>query len=174
VAIPPTDARVLVDPPRQQLLIRSGNNPDDGSADALAVPSDDDALLRPSSGHFQMFAGSGKAPVRWRLLSGNNRELGRSAYAFDDAEACRTELEKLLADLDVLEPRLRLLAAHRWCWELLRDGIVVAIAGHPFERQVRCRQVLQQFLRDAPLASTSEAVVIGTYRRRKSKSVGIG
>lgn len=164
----------MADPIGQQLLTRSGAHPDDGVAGVVAAQSDAGHILRPSSGHFQMFAGSGKAPVRWRLLSGNNRELGRSAYAFDDAEACRTELEKLLADLDVLEARLRLLAAHRWCWELLRDGVVVAVAGHPFERQVRCRQVLEQFLRDAPLASTSEAVVIGTYRRRRSKSVGFG
>ncbi|MBO0884110.1 MAG: hypothetical protein J2P17_28020 [Mycobacterium sp.] len=156
------------------MLISSGTQADDGSVAVLAAPSAREGILRPSSAHFQMFAGSGKSPVRWRLLSGNNRELGRSAYACDDAEACRTELEKLLADLDLLESRLRLLAPHRWCWELLRDGFVVAVAGHLFERQVRCHQVLDQFLRDAPLASTSEAVVIGTYRRRKSKSVGVG
>ncbi|HEY3088481.1 MAG TPA: hypothetical protein VGJ59_10515 [Jatrophihabitantaceae bacterium] len=122
--------------------------------------------------YFQIFAASASAPLRWRVLSGNNRELGRSFETFPDTEACRQAIGDLRLALDLLLPQVRREGRDRWLWELRRaDGAVLVVAAHPFDRQVRCRKAVDQFLLDARLAPVAESVLVTAARRFRRRSV---
>jgi hypothetical protein len=115
--------------------------------------------------HVQMFSSTASDPVRWRLLSGNNREIGRGAMAYPDVETCQIAIKELQSNLDELESRLRRVRPSAWIWELLRDGEMAAFAGHAFDRMIRCRQGLGQFsaqLMDAPVAPV---LIVSAARR---------
>lgn len=113
----------------------------------------------------QLFAGAPDGPVRWRMLSGNNREVGRSAGGYPDETACRQALAAEQQTVGALVPRLRRTDPHRWRWELHRDGVPVALAGHSYDRQVRCELALAQFLAHFPCARPRVGVVISGTRR---------
>ena len=75
-------------------------------------------------GHIQLFAAAQVGQVRWRLLSGNNREIGRGAQVFADAETCRIAVKELQSRESARCPML-----HRLQWLLqlgayfpIRDG----------------------------------------------------
>jgi hypothetical protein len=122
--------------------------------------------------YFQIFAASSSAPLRWRVLSGNNRELGRGFETYPDAEACRRAIGDLRSALDFLLPQVRREGRDRWIWELHRaDGAVLVVAAHPFDRQVRCRKAVDQFLLDARLAPVAESVLVTAARRFRRRSV---
>lgn len=113
----------------------------------------------------QLFAQTSDGPVRWRLLSGNNRELGRGLGLFSDPEECRVAVKELQCEIGSLRSRVRPAPPNQWIWELRRAGVPVAAAGHPFDRLVRCERGLAQFVEritDAPVAAT---VMISDARR---------
>ena len=97
--------------------------------------------------------------VSWRLLGGNNRQLGRSAQVFSGLEACH------LCALDVQQrvgsavPELRSEATGRWIWQLRLDGEPVAIAGRAYLRLRECQYNLAQFIAFAPAAGVSHGMV---------------
>ena len=51
---------------------------------------------RGSSFHFQLYGPAPTAAIRWRLLSGNNRDMGRGVVAYRDAEACGAGIREIL------------------------------------------------------------------------------
>ena len=95
--------------------------------------------------------------VGWRLLGANNRELGRSALAYADAESA---LESI--------GRIRVLAASgeahivhdpasgHWAWHLDDAGALVANSGRGFRHERECRYNLEQFRGAAPSAPASD------------------
>ncbi|MDP9118630.1 MAG: hypothetical protein M3O28_15460 [Actinomycetota bacterium] len=113
----------------------------------------------------QLFSAAPSGPVRWRVLSGNNRELGRGLGLFVDAEKCRIAVKELQVSMTALVPRIRPVSPNEWVWELRRDGVPVAAAGHAFDRLIRCERGLSQFVdrfADAPIAA---ALMISDARR---------
>jgi hypothetical protein len=98
--------------------------------------------------------------VSWRLLGGNNRELGRSAEVFSDLQDCQ------LAALDVRE-RIADAAVElrsengsgRWTWQLRLDDQPVAIAGRSYLRLRECQYNLAQFIAFAPAAGVAHATI---------------
>lgn len=118
----------------------------------------------------QLFARTPLDPVRWRLLSSNNREIGRGVEAYADAEACRLAVKELQADLDAAETVVRRADANAWMWQLTVDGRPVAASAHGYDRQIRCRRGSVQFrleLRDALII----AEVMTSHARRWGGSV---
>ncbi len=109
---------------------------------------------------FQLHTWGREGVVNWRLLGGNNRDLGRGFEPFPDAEACRLGIKNLLARLDQTETSLLRTEASRWEWRLRQDGQVVARSGHTFDRRTRCEQASLLFLSLAPLAETTEATSV--------------
>ena len=104
------------------------------------------------AGHVQLFAETDRSVVRWRLLSGNNRELGRGREAFVDSEACRLVIKELQTETDQIVAAIRRVGSHSWSWQLMRGDEVVAEASHAYDRRIRCEQAMNQFasqLRDA-------------------------
>lgn len=98
--------------------------------------------------------------VSWRLLGGNNRELGRSAHVFAGLEACHLaalEIRERAAEATVelrAEP-----STGRWTWQLRLDTEPVVIAGRSYLRLRECQYNLAQFLAFAPVAGMADAVV---------------
>lgn len=117
----------------------------------------------------QLYSATLTGPVRWRLLSGNNRELGRGAGEYDDPLACRLAVEELQVEVDDLEPAVRRVHA-AWTWHLEREGVIVASSGRRFDRLIRCEQNLAQFRTRLAEAKFSSAVMVSEARRWRSAS----
>jgi uncharacterized protein YegP (UPF0339 family) len=119
----------------------------------------------PGSGaHFQIYGASPRAPLRWRLLSGNNRDIGRGADEFATVNACRDAIETLRRNVSELDVALRRVG-HEWTWQLLRAEVAVVIAGHNYDRKIRCERALRQFIERAAQAPISSNVMVTTTRR---------
>lgn len=120
----------------------------------------------PAGFHFQLYVVAGAEDVRWRLLSGNNRDVGRGARGFGDAEECVLALKELLSQLPELTPLLRRKAAtNRWVWTLRRGETAVAESSHSYDRQIRAEAARLQFVARAPTATVSSAVMSSASRR---------
>jgi hypothetical protein len=119
--------------------------------------------------HIQLFARDEMSPVRWRLLGGNNRELGRGQDEFHDAVAARRELLRLQAIAPTLEHSVHRSASSTWSWVLTRAGVIVATSGFRYDRLIRCRQGLAQFV-DVLAACEVGTNVMYTQSRRWAAS----
>jgi hypothetical protein len=93
------------------------------------------------------------SPICWRLLSPNNRQLGRSAEEFGDLTGCRRAVEAFVLGLDASEALLtRHMGPVRWTWRVLQGNLVVARSGRSFETKRQAARTLDNFLSSAPLA----------------------
>lgn len=97
------------------------------------------------------------APMRtaaWRLIGGNNRDLGCSARGFESVEASREAvllLKARIADavpLITIEPR-----SSEWTWRLEIDGTVVARSVRGYLRHRECLYNVSHFLGCVPVAA---------------------
>jgi hypothetical protein len=123
--------------------------------------------------HVQLFANTPSSPVRWRLLSGNNREIGRSVDEFADAETCRLAIKDLQNALDELTSSVRRTVSNEWTWELTRGTAPVAVSGpRGFDRMIRCKQGLSSFLLLVPDADIGTTSMVSHARRWESPSAG--
>ncbi len=99
----------------------------------------------------------GSGLVGWRLLGGNNRELGRSATVYPNAEAAATSVARVKRQAAEATSRFTLdRASGTWSWSLDLNGEVVAISGRGFRRERECRYNLEQFRIGAPSAPFDE------------------
>jgi len=123
------------------------------------------AADEPSSGaHFQIYGASLRSPLRWRLLSGNNRDIGRGADEFANLEQCRQAIDALRLGLNELDVALRRVG-HEWTWQLLQSDMPVVVAGHNYDRKIRCERALQQFVERAAAAPINSNIMLSTTRR---------
>lgn len=113
----------------------------------------------------QLFAQSARSPVNWRLLSGNNREVGRGSLGYADVEQALTGVEVVRGDLDRLVRKINRVEPNRWRWELSLAGTPVAVAGHAFDRLIRCELAVRQFTAEFAGASIRPGVVVSNARR---------
>jgi len=138
-----------------------------GQSLGSTVTSTQHAPIAPSSAHYQIFSAEPATPVRWRLLSGNNRDLGRGLIDFASAAECRdgiTLLQKALTEFEDSDVSWRRVG-HQWTWVLMVDGEPTVAAGGSYDRRIRCEQSLNQFLMLAPVASVGEVVMFSASRR---------
>lgn len=101
---------------------------------------------------------TGSGGVGWRLLGANNRELGRSAVAYPDAEAALESIGRVrtlvhLGAVHVLHDQQTGL----WAWHLDDDGVLVATSGRGFRHERECRYNLEQFQSAAPTSPATHA-----------------
>ncbi len=101
---------------------------------------------------------AGLVATAWRLLGGNNRELGRSATVFPGVTAAREAISELR---DRLPEALRAFACDtrtgRWGWRLLVDGEPLATSSRLYLRHRECGYNLGQFLAGVPGAEDPAA-----------------
>jgi len=126
-----------------------------------------------SGAHFQIFGVSLRSPLRWRLLSGNNREIGRSVAEFPDTNTCSAAVEALQAGIDDLEGVMRRVG-HEWTWQLLDSGVPVVMSGHNYDRRIRCERALTLFVQRAGHAPTTANVMLSAARRWSAGAAGRG
>ena len=104
---------------------------------------------------------SGDAWFAWRLVGGNNRELGRSACLFGtlgEAQVSAREASLLGA---TARPLLAADAATgSWSWRLSVDGRTVAVAARTYRRQRECHYNVAQFAAACEIAATAADVLI--------------
>jgi len=105
----------------------------------------------------RLMAGTGGSGVGWRLLGSNNRELGRSASAYADAESALAAIGRVRE----LAPDGEAHIGHDpstglWAWHLDDDGVLAATSGRGFRHERECRYNLDQFRAAAPLAPSSD------------------
>ena len=113
---------------------------------------------RPVGLHFQLYTLGRDGPVHWRLLSGNNRDLGRGSERFPDEETCLSTVQALLTRRDELEVGLSRTPDGRWGFTLSVDGEVVVASGHGFDRRTRCAQAARRFVQLAGEAELRHGV----------------
>jgi hypothetical protein len=128
------------------------------------------ATAAPAAAQFQLFSSGPDAPIKWRLLSANNREMARGSIEYASAPLCVQGIELLRQELSELRQVVRRTTGHAWQWELTRAAGQLVVAGHTFDRQIRCAQALQYFLTSAPHAQVTPAVMISAYRRWHSSA----
>lgn len=96
--------------------------------------------------------------VGWRLLGANNRELGRAAIAYPDAEAALSAVQDVrelagVGGAHILHDP----ATGSWAWHLLdADSRVIATSGRGFRHERECRYNLEQFRGIAPTAPAAD------------------
>ncbi|MFC7219889.1 hypothetical protein ACFQLX_17210 [Streptomyces polyrhachis] len=99
--------------------------------------------------------------VTWRLVGGNNRELGRAAAALADLATCRAEVAELRAQAARLCPVLAMAGGMgMWAWRVALDKRLVAVAPRPYRRQREAQYNLGQFLAALPAAVLPEGVSV--------------
>jgi hypothetical protein len=93
--------------------------------------------------------------VGWRLLGSNNRELGRAARAYADAETALGAVAAVRRmAVDGAARIARSTTATPWAWHLEdAEGVVVATSGRGFRHERECRYNLEQFRAAAPYAA---------------------
>ena len=105
--------------------------------------------------------------VAWRIVSGNNREMGRSAVVFEDLASCLAGIEELQNADERLEPRMSLDSRRsHWWWSIGLDGQPVAMSSRGYDRGRECGASLAGFLKALPRATVVHPVASGLRRRR--------
>jgi hypothetical protein len=108
-----------------------------------------------------MLVGGGSGPTvtrrpagfGWRLVGGNNHELGRSVAPTATVEDCRAGVLRLKDGVEALTGRVRRGTAEAaWVWVVELDGVPAAVSGRAYQRQRECRYALNHFLAAIPLA----------------------
>lgn len=115
--------------------------------------------------HIQLFADTEGAPVRWRLLGGNNRELGRGIEQFQDLDSCRRGIDNLRLVLGELESTVQRSGPSTWMWRLVRGGEVVATSAHRYDRLIRCRLGLAHFMTHLATCEVGPGLMLTQARR---------
>jgi hypothetical protein len=119
--------------------------------------------------HFHLYSSPTSGGVRWRLLGGNNRELGRGMLAYEDAESCRAGLVQTLVQLSSLVPAVTRVDHSHWGWRLRAGTLDVVGSGHPFDRRPRCEEACARFVELAPRASVRDALTVMRYGSRSMR-----
>jgi hypothetical protein len=115
-------------------------------------------------GHDQTAVPHGSTWCAWRLLSANNRELGRSYSTFAESAGCAESVALLRAGIDTAD--VAIVAGFRtglWHWEVSVNATPIAISPRSFTRQRDCEHNLEQFLAGvnvvrADLSAVAESV----------------
>ena len=131
----------------------------------LVVPT---AVARAPAGPvIQVFRTPGDLATRWRLISGNGREIGRSSQHFADREAAVEDLRDTTAQLRAASIRIVGDGVRAWRWVLDIDGRVAVEATHAFDRRLRCEQAATLFLQLLPEAEVRTGVLERSARRNR-------
>lgn len=103
--------------------------------------------------------GSTAPAVAWRLLGGNNHELGRSIPAYPSLASAVEAVRFLQLHLDEIESALApSTVTSRWGWRITLAGAAVAASGRWYQREREARYNLEQFLIAAPTAQVVDSL----------------
>lgn len=99
----------------------------------------------------------GAVPIRsaaWRLIGGNNRDLGCCPAEFADHEASRLAVLELRSRIAEAVPMITINPqTSEWTWRLELDGRVVARSVRGYLRHRECLYNVSHFLGSVPVAA---------------------
>lgn len=95
---------------------------------------------------------NGAPTAGWRLLGGNNRELGRSAQVHH-ADQVLHAIRRVQESADRLSIVVAKTQTGKWYWAASLGGQRVAMSARTYGRQRECRYNAEQFLRAVPVAA---------------------
>jgi len=105
---------------------------------------------------------TGSEPVAegatWRLLSNNNRDLGRAATIFSDVDSCAAAVERVrrLGEQAVAVSMRD--GRADWTWRVHVDQVAVAVSSRHYHRRVQAEYASTVFLGLVPGAEVMNAV----------------
>ncbi|MGW3953452.1 hypothetical protein ACWEKM_21630 [Streptomyces sp. NPDC004752] len=126
----------------------------------LYVPIEDLGMALPTGPEGQRRPETGRIAVGWRLVSANNRELGRCVGAFGSLAAGQATVARLRER--VADVRALLVMADvpgSWTWRVELDGQDIAMAGRSYQRHRECQYNVNLFLATVPVAQLGEGLV---------------
>jgi hypothetical protein len=94
----------------------------------------------------------------WRLLSNNNRDLGRAATIFSDVDLCAAAVERLRRFGDQAVATSMRDGRADWTWRVQVDQIAVAVSSRRYHRRVQAEYASAVFLGLVPGAEVMNAV----------------
>lgn len=97
------------------------------------------------------------ARVGWRLLSSNNRDLGRSALAFPDMRTCQLMVRRLQLMIDKVAVVQLRAGRVDWSWRVRLDGADVAVSSRTYQRRIQAESACAVFLGLVPEAGVAPA-----------------
>ncbi|GLZ75705.1 hypothetical protein Afil01_05120 [Actinorhabdospora filicis] len=101
----------------------------------------------------------GGAPVRWTLISANNRRLGNGRESHATYQECRAAVAYLQAGLARLSSaNLVDERSGRVSWVLVLDDIAVAESSRSYLRARECSYNLGRFLESVPVAEVTDGI----------------
>ena len=99
----------------------------------------------------------GAIPIRsaaWRLIGGNNRDLGCSPAEFESLEVSRQAVLRLRSRITEAVPLVTIdPQSSEWTWRLEIDGVVVARSARGYLRHRECLYNVSHFLGSVPVAA---------------------
>jgi hypothetical protein len=99
----------------------------------------------------------GAVPVRataWRLIGGNNRDLGCAPDGYESREASREAVLRLKARITEAVPIVTIdPTSSEWTWRLEIDGRIVARSARGYLRHRECLYNVSHFLGSVPTAA---------------------
>lgn len=105
---------------------------------------------------------AGNEPVAegatWRLLSNNNRDLGRAGAIFPDVDSCVAAVERLRRVGDRAVPLAMRDGRADWTWRVQVDQVPVAVSSRPYHRRIQAEYACTEFLRLVPGAEVRNAL----------------
>jgi hypothetical protein len=115
-----------------------------------------------ASARFELYHVSGPDPtlepwVTWRLLSSNNRDLGRAPVTFPDVPACQLmvrRLQSLVAEAATVQLRA---GRVDWSWRVRLAGVDVAVSSRTYQRRIQAESACAVFLSLVPDAGIAGA-----------------
>jgi hypothetical protein len=119
--------------------------------------------------HFQVYSDGPEQLLHWRLLSGNNRDMGRGVRTFVDLEDVQLGIKQTQEILTNLDRVLVRTAENHWRWVLRDGGDNVVVAGRFYDRRIRSEQACAEFVRAAADAVVRPAVAIRAQPRGVSR-----
>jgi hypothetical protein len=95
----------------------------------------------------------------WRLLSNNNRDLGRAASIFEDIDNCLVAVEHLRRHAGSSTPVSLRAGRADWTWRVQIDQLPVAVSSRRYQRRVQAEYACGVFL-----GLVTDAVILNTAR----------
>jgi hypothetical protein len=140
----------------------------------MAASADPEPAVLPASTsalHVQLYQRGVGSAVRWRVLSANNRDMGRCVLDYADEADCVRGIADFLASLDELTTSLQRAADNRWTFRLLRGDVPVVTSGRGFDRRTRCEQAAARFIELISDAEVRPGVALLSPSRRAQSSM---
>lgn len=94
----------------------------------------------------------------WRLLSNNNRDLGRAATVFEDVDGCLVAVEHLRRNAGLAAPMSLRAGRADWTWRVQIDQVPVAVSSRRYQRRVQAEYACGVFVGLVETASVMNTV----------------